>query len=109
MSIMIGIDETLADHAARIGTRHYDDDNNSCGARAPCALPCGSEAFMLFIACARKKMDSAIVSRSSERRDDGLRGSIQTFLLKVPASTVRQYVRALCLWIRIWRAGGVQP
>ena len=49
MSIMIGIDETLADHAARIGTRHYDDDNNSCGARAPCALPCGSEAFMLFI------------------------------------------------------------
>ena len=49
MSIMIGIDETPADHAARIGTRHYDDDNNSCGARAPCALPCGSEAFMLFI------------------------------------------------------------
>ena len=49
MSIMIGIDETLADHAARIGTRHYDDDNNSCGAHAPCALPCGSEAFMLFI------------------------------------------------------------
>ena len=76
MSIMIVIDETPADHAARIGTRHYDDDNNSCGARAPCALPCGSEAFMLFIACARKKMDSAIVSRSSERRNDGLRGSI---------------------------------
>ena len=49
MSIMIVIDETLADHAARIGTRHYDDDNNSCGAHAPCALPCGSEAFMLFI------------------------------------------------------------
>ena len=49
MSIMIVIDETLADHAARIGTRHYDDDNNSCGARAPCALPGGSEAFMLFI------------------------------------------------------------
>ena len=49
MSIMIGIDETLADHAARIGSRHYDDDdNNSCGAgaRAPCALPGGSEAFM---------------------------------------------------------------
>ena len=45
MSIMIGIDETLADHAARIGTRHYDDDNNSCGARAPCALPGGSVAF----------------------------------------------------------------
>ena len=49
MSIMIVIDETLADHAARIGTRHYDDDNNSCGARAPCALPGGSGAFMLFI------------------------------------------------------------
>ena len=49
MSIMIGIDETLADHAARIGTRHHDDGNNSCGAHAPCALPCGSEAFMLFI------------------------------------------------------------
>ena len=49
MSIMIVIDETRADHAARIGTRHYDDDNNSCGAHAPCALPCGSEAFMLFI------------------------------------------------------------
>ena len=49
MSIMIGIDETLADHAARIGTRHYDDDNNSCGARAPCALPGGSGALMLFI------------------------------------------------------------
>ena len=49
MSIMIGIDETLADDAARIGTRHYDDDNNSCGARAPCALPGGSGAFMLFI------------------------------------------------------------
>ena len=76
MSIMIVIDETLADHAARIGTRHYDNDNNSCGARAPCGLPCGSEAFMLFIACARKKMDSAIGSHSSERRDDGLRGSI---------------------------------
>ena len=76
MSIMIGIDETPADDAARIGTRHYDDDNNFCGARAPCALPCGSEAFVLFIACARKEMDSAIVSRSSERRNDGLRGSI---------------------------------
>ena len=49
MSIMIGIDQTPADHAARIETRHYDDDNNSCGARAPCALPGGSEAFMLFI------------------------------------------------------------
>ena len=49
MSIMIVIDETPADHAARIGTHHYDDDNNSCGALAPCALPCGSEAFMLFI------------------------------------------------------------
>ena len=49
MSIMIGIDETRADHTARIGTRHHDDDNNSCGAHAPCALPCGSEAFMLFI------------------------------------------------------------
>ena len=49
MSIMIVIDETLADHAARIGTRHYDDDNNSCGARAPCALPGGSGALMLFI------------------------------------------------------------
>ena len=35
MSIMIGIDETRADHAARIGTRHHDDDNNSSGARAP--------------------------------------------------------------------------
>ena len=49
LSIMIVIDETLADHAARIGTRHYDDDNNSCGARAPCALPGGSGALMLFI------------------------------------------------------------
>ena len=76
MSIMIGIDETRADHAARIGTRHYDDDNNSCGARAPCALPVGSEAFMLFIGLRQKKMDIAIVPRASERRDDGLRGSI---------------------------------
>ena len=49
MSIMIGIDETPADDAARIGTRHYDDDNNFCGARAPCALPGGSGALMLFI------------------------------------------------------------
>ena len=78
MSIMIVIDETLADHAARIGTRHYDDDNNSCGARAPCALPCGSEAFMLFIGLRENKMDMAIVPRSPERRerDGGLRGSL---------------------------------
>ena len=46
---MIGIDAMRADDAERIGTRHYGDDNNSCGARAPCALPGGSEAFMLFI------------------------------------------------------------
>ena len=49
MSIMIGIDETRADHAARIGTRHHDDDNNSCGARAPCAPHGGSGAFMLYM------------------------------------------------------------
>ena len=76
MSIMIVIDETPADDAARIGIRLHDDNNNFCGARATCALPGGSESFMLFIACARKKMDSAIVSRSSERRNDGLQGSI---------------------------------
>ena len=76
MSIMIVIDGTPSDDAARIGTLLCDDNNNSCGACAPYALPGGSESFMLFIACARKKMDSAIVSRSSERRNDGLRGSI---------------------------------
>ena len=52
MIIMIGIDETPADdadYAARIGIRLHDDNDNFCGARATCALPCGSEAFMLFI------------------------------------------------------------
>ena len=49
MSIMIGIDETRADHAARIRTRHHDDDNNSCGARAPCAPHGGSGALMLYM------------------------------------------------------------
>ena len=76
MSIMIVIDGTPSDDAARIGTLLCDDNNNSCGACAPYALPGGSESFMLFIACARKKMDSAIVSRSSKRRNEGLRGSI---------------------------------
>ena len=49
MSIMIVIDETRADHAARIGSRHYDDDNNSSGARAPCAPHWGSGALMLYM------------------------------------------------------------
>ena len=49
MSIMIGIDETPADHPARIGTRLHDDDNDFCGARAPCAPPGGSGDLMLFI------------------------------------------------------------
>ena len=48
MSIMIVIDETPADDAARIGIRLNDDNNNFCGARATCALPGGSESFMLF-------------------------------------------------------------
>ena len=48
MSIMIVIDETPADDAARIGIRLHDDNNNFCGARATCALPGGSESFMLF-------------------------------------------------------------
>ena len=39
MSIMIMIDETPADDAARIGIRLNDDNNNFCGARATCALP----------------------------------------------------------------------
>ena len=39
MSIMIVIDETPADDAARIGIRLHDDNNNFCGARATCALP----------------------------------------------------------------------
>ena len=55
MSIMIVIDGTPSDDAARIGTLLCDDNNNSCGARSPYALPGGSESFMLFIACARKK------------------------------------------------------
>ena len=42
MSIMIVIDETPADDAARIGIRLHDDNNNFCGARATCALPGGS-------------------------------------------------------------------
>ena len=48
MSIMIVIDETPADDAARIGIRLHDDKNNFCGARTTCALPGGSESFMLF-------------------------------------------------------------
>ena len=42
MSIMIVIDETPSDDAARIGTLLSDDNNNSCGACAPYALPGGS-------------------------------------------------------------------
>ena len=42
MSIMIVIDETPSDDAARIGTLLCDNNNNSCGACAPYALPGGS-------------------------------------------------------------------
>ena len=74
--IMIGIDAMRADDAERVGAGLYDDDKGFCGARCPCAPPGGSGALMLFIVSSGNKMLPADRPRSSERRNDGFRGSI---------------------------------
>ena len=74
--IMIGIDAMRADDAERVGAGLHDDDKGFCGARRPCAPPGGSGALMLFIMSSGNKMLPADRPRSSERRNDGFRGSI---------------------------------
>ena len=74
--IMIGIDAMRADDAEGVRAGLYDDDKGLCGARRPCAPPGGSVALMLFITSSGNKMLPADRPRSSERRNDGFRGSI---------------------------------
>ena len=76
--IMIGIDAMRADDAERIGAGLCDDNKACCGARCPCAPPGGSGALMLFIVSSGNKMLPADRPRSSERRNDGFRGSIRS-------------------------------
>ena len=75
-AIQIGIDEKSDGGAELIGAGHRDDMEGIRGARRPSAPHAGSEALILSRVRAADKVAPADRPRSSERRNDVLRGSI---------------------------------